>query len=597
MKKSVFFVLTILLVFSLFFVSAENSTETTKSKAVSCLRTEINSKKCSSLSTEEKIFSLLSVGLCESELIDDSLSNKCWPDSDCSVKTTAQAILALKQAGTGTSKSENWLLNQVGNFSSLEWFLQVDSLEPSSCTIKYSNTEYPFSIGEDQSLNGNVGNCLSIYDDYWFEISPSCYDQEFEISCESSFITSTLYKPSNSETFYVSGTTNSASGSGSTREEVGASCFLEDGVCSYEGTLWATLLLKYTNSNYSSFLPYLISMADSNSRYLPEAFLYKLTGYYKNDLILQQEENKWWSKSGDKFYDTAVALLPFQGTEVIEKTNAEQWLKEVQDANGCWQGNIRNTGFLVYSLWSTSPSFIDDDTLKKDCEGSGFFCLSSSVCASSGGDILTNYSGCSGSTICCSNQTNLESCAVLLGELCSSSEECVGGEFVKSLDSPSAKLCCVGGTCEVPEPTPSECELIGGTCKSSCGSGEEISSYTCDSGVCCMKKEFGFLWLIILLFVLVMLTVLGIIFREKLKLFLLKLKTKLKFKPKLPKGKTPTTSVTQNKLSPTPSSKVYPGAVQRTIIPNQPVKQLVRKPIPNKSEFDDILKKLKEIGK
>jgi hypothetical protein len=587
MKKKVFFILTILLVLSLFFVNAADAD--VKSKASSCLTAKIDANGCDSFSTEEKIFTLLATGDCKSELLDDSDGNECWPDNDCSVKTTAQAILALKQTGTNTDAAEDWLFEQVVDYSAIDWFLQVDSSNTTTCTVEYSDNEYTFTLNEDKTLNRNAGSCLTVYNDYWFRISSSCYDEEFAISCENSFLTSLLYKRTDSSTFYVSGQTNSASGSGTTRETVSSSCFEDDGACSYEGTLWASIVLQYARYNTTAYLPFLISMAEDNQQFIPESFLYSLTGNYKDELLLKQQENRWWAGSGDRFYDTGIALLPFQKNDIPEKTSAKAWLEEIQDEDGCWQGNVRNTAFLVYSLWSTSAPISSSPTENSDCEDLGFYCSSSSVCSSLGGNVLTNYTGCFGTNVCCDKKEDTNTCSEQGGELCSSDEQCIGGDTVDSSDSNSAKFCCVGGECESEQ---TECELYDGYCKTSCGSGEELSSYNCNAGVCCLPKQSNYLWLILLLSTLILLTGLGIIFRKKVQETFLKVKTKLK--TKFSKKKTATQSP---KLSQTPSSKVYPGAVQRTIIPNQQARAPARRPVRNQSEFDDILKKLKDIGK
>lgn len=591
MKKKVFFILTILLVLSLFFVNAAN--EDTPINASACLKTKINSQGCDALSTEEKIFSLLAIGECKEELQKDTRNGECWPRSGCSVRTTAQAILALRTSGVTTKDAEEWLIEQEADFSGIEWFLQVESQIPTTCTISYSDSEYSFSIGEDKKISSSAGACLSVYDDYWFKVSPSCYNKEFQISCENSFLTSLLYKKTYSPTFYVSGKTNSASGSASTTEKVSSSCFKENGVCNYEGTLWAAFVLQSLDYEINSYLPYLISGVEDNPRYLPESFLYSLTGDYKNELLLKQKE-EWWLESGDRFYDTAIALLPFRGSELTEKTKTKEWLSEVQGEDGCWQGNLRNTALLIYSIWSDAKNLsvgVEEISDEKNCQSSGYYCISQSSCTSAGGNVLTDYTGCFG-TVCCDKKPELKSCSVLDGELCSSDEECVGGNVEDSSDSTSGKFCCIGGSCEKKSSQDSECKMYGGYCKNSCGSGEEIADYECDSGICCMPKESNSLLLIILLSILIILVALGIVFRKKLKDFLLKIKTKL-FKNSKKKKNIP------NNLPRTPSSRIYPGAVQRRIIPTQQPSrtQPPKNPPSSPNEFDDILKKLKDIGK
>ena len=587
MKKKVFFIFAIALILCAFFVNAAE--DDVDIRATACLQSKVTDVSCDSLSTEEKIFTLLSIGQCRDELADDSDSDECWPDSGgCTIKTTAQAILAMKKAGSSIIEPRDWLLEHAIDFASLDWFLQVESSNTTTCTAKYSGGSHTFTINEDKTLSGNAGSCLSLYGDYWFRISSSCYDEEFTISCENSFLTSLLYKRTDSSTIYVSGKTNSAAGSGSTRETVSSMCFEDDGSCSYEGTLWAAIVLKSLNYNTTAYLPYLISMAEDNEEYIPEAFLYTLTGDYKNELLLKQQENSWWSVSGDKFYDTAIALLPFQNSDLAEKTASKNWLTEIQDEDGCWQGNVRNTALLLYSLWpkTTSVSYEDEN----DCEDLGYYCISSSTCTSLGGNIFSNYTGCFGTNVCCDKQEELQTCSAQGGELCSSSETCVDGTTVSSSDSNSAKTCCVGGTCEIEE---SECQIVGGYCKSSCASGEEESSYNCNTGVCCITKQSNYLWLIILLVLLIGLTALGIVFRKKLKDLFLKFKTKFKFNF----FKKKKTATPQQKLPQTPSSRIYPGGVQRTILPNQQQRAPMRRPPQKQSEFDDILKKLKEIGK
>jgi hypothetical protein len=575
MKKGIFFVFFVLLILSAFFVTAANQTET---RAYSCLENKVTDK-CSTLSTEEKIFSLLAIDRCKTELISDSLAGECWPNVGCKIKTTAQAILALNRVNADTLNAEKWLLSQTAISSDLDWFLQVEAEGKTSCTITTSGSSYSFTLNEDKTITGGTGTCFSVYNNYWFKISPSCYNSEFQISCHDSFLTSLLYKKKTSPTIYVSQKTNSASGEGTTIEKVSSSCFKEGTTCNYEGSLWAALVLKYRKYDVSPYIPYLIAMADENQKYIPESFLYSLTNNFRTELLAKQIENKWWSASGDKFYDTAVALLPFQNEQLAEKSNSISWLGEVQGTDGCWQGNIRNTAFLLYSIWPRKTAPVE---VTKDCESSGYYCMSSAACTDVSGTIMTDYTGCFGTNICCNKPKKLETCSEQNGELCHPDEDCLGGDIVSASDATGGKFCCVGGTCGVRER--SECELYGGSCKSVCSSDEKYASYSCLSGICCVpkpSKKINIL-LIIILSILIILVVIGIIFRKKLKIFF----------SRFGKGKAKPSA---GPRFPPSSQKIYPGAVPRRIIPQQ-ARAPVRRP-QGKSEFEDILKKLKEIGK
>jgi hypothetical protein len=589
MKKGALILLTFVLILSLFFASA--SSDTPEGKAYSCISSKITDK-CASLSTEEKIFSVLSVNKCRTELVADASNKGCWPKSGCRIKTTAQAILALNQADYNISKSEAWLISQNTSVENIDWFLQVESIGESketSCTASYSGEDYEFSINEDGTISDDAGSCLT-KENYWLKIEPDCYNEQFDISCTDSFLTSLLYKKAGSSTFYISDKTNSASGEGTTSEKVKAVCFSDGDSCDYEGTLWASVILKYKGKDVSSFVPYLVSMADENEEYLPESFLYSLTNNFRTELLAKQTEN-WWIASGDKFYDTAVALFPFQNEEsLVEKSNSKKWLEEVQGKDGCWQGNLRNTAFLLYSLWPQQTSeYVNESNQSipyvpstSKCEN----CMSKASCTELGGAELNNYTGCFGTNICCSKTKQIQSCAEQTGEICSSDEECSGGSFVSSSDSGSSKLCCIGGTCEVPASSGSECDINGGVCRSSCNSEEELASYVCPiSGLCCTSKKTSINILVILILAgLIALVIIGIIFRRKISEFFLRFKRK---------GK-PSSSSSGPRFPPTSSSRIYPGAVPRRIIPNPA--QRTPMPARNKSEFDDVLKKLKDIG-
>lgn len=589
-KKVFLFSLLIILLISVipFVLADENDTEEFKvNKAYDCLEEKVKDK-CSSLSCEEKIFSLLAVSECKNELIDDSIDNECWSKSGCKIKTTAQAILALNKEGVSTDEAETWLLSQNKTPPDVVWYLQIESPSSTTCSITYGGSEYSVVIGEDKKISSGAGSCLSLSEGaWWLTISSSCYDNEFEISCDKQFLTSLLFKKEKSSVIHVSENTNSASAEGTTKEKVNSFCFMQGGSCDYEGSLWAALVLDYLDYDISSYMPYLVTMADGNEKYLPESFLYLLTddSDYRVSLLEKQKTN-YWEESGDKFYDTALALYPFQYEEPQQKTSSKEWLLEVQDKGGCWKGNIRNTAFLLYSIWP-EDSIVEPITEEEDCEVDGHgYCMSSMSCQETGGTELTSYSSsCSGVNICCDKEKLLDTCEEMGGEVCSFSEEC-STSTIEALDTSE---CCLGYCSEPPQET--ECELNGETCKDECSEDEEESSYSCDYGkVCCVEKitpkpNYWWIWGLLILIVLVLL---GIVFRDKLRPYWFRF-----------------TSLGKSKTRGGPRSGFPPpfGMPPRRIMPRQifpprgPSQRApARTPRP-KGELDEVLKKLKEMGK
>ena len=597
-------------------ISDDDDEETRIAKAYECLEDRLG-EDCST-SVEENIFALLSTHRCQDEVEDESKSdNECWPKSSCTIKSTAQAILALDEVGEDTEDAQDWLLEHTLSPTDLDWFLEIESTNATTCSIYYGNSHYTINIGEDKKINTGAGSCLTLVQGgWWFRIAPTCYDQEFEISCDKDFLTTLLFQKDGSSTFHISQDTSSSSAEGTTTEKVGALCFSTKGTCDYEGSLWATLALNDVGVDIQEYIPYLITMSKEYPRYIPESFLYILTGYtdFRTDLLLKQKGN-YWDESGNKFYDTAMALYPFQYEDPAEKSQAKEWLLEVQGKNGCWDsGNIKNNAFILYSIWPelrnqyiSDPDGEDYDDLTSDssCENAGYFCMSSSLCQ---GKILIDYD-CLGSSKCCDTELAVEECVTQGGEICAANENCVGGVSADASDTDYGEICCIEGTCKVSGSSSGEqnsCELNSGTCKSyECNSNEEESVfYSCDNGdICCVsisseKKSYWWIWI---LFILIIIVALAIIFREKLKPYWYKLKSSFGKKSnssssisKRPPGFPPSRPMFGK---PTPRS-LQPRITPRRILPPKQPPQPKPPVQPKKNpEIEEVLKKLKEIGK
>ena len=351
-KVRLIFILVLFLVY-LLPLAASVVNQTAIDNGYQCLEDRIEEVTCAALSTAEKIFSVLAVNECKTELEDEVSSEGCWPFGACDVKTTSQAILAL--GSSGTTDAQDWLISQNKTPEEITWYLQIDTVDTSTCSISYDSNSYSIDIDEDKKLNASAGNCLILTPSgYWLEISGSCYEQEFEISCDQGFLTNLLFKKQDSPTIHVLEDTTSASSDGTTKEQVNSFCFSgADGTCDYEGSLWTVLVLDSLGKDVTPYLPYLITMAEENENFLPEAFLYSLTGSLDayTELTSRQFSSGYWQVSGDKYYDTALVTYFIQESS-NEWQEAETALLNDQQASGCWDSDdILNTAFILYSLW------------------------------------------------------------------------------------------------------------------------------------------------------------------------------------------------------------------------------------------------------
>ncbi len=605
----IFIVLTLIL-FSSFFVLAEDDEQSKVDQAYACLDDQITIKGCSSLSLEEQAFSLLASGKCQSELQSNSDNNGCWPDGNCNIKDTGLAVIALNRGCGNTNDAEAWLLSRKKTPTDLIWFLEIDASEQTQCTINYDGSDKTITIAEDKKISGNAGTCLSLaQSNYWLKIKDTCYEKNFTVSCNKGFVSTLLYKKTTGSTIYVSSETQSASAEGTTKHRVNSFCFSETSSCNYEGSLWATIALAKTNNDISGFLPYLIAMADesSNLKYFPSAFLYMLTDYdeYFTTIIDEQKPSGYWQVSTDannKFYDTALALLALYGLDADQMELGKSWLLEVQGEDGCWRNNIRDTAFILYALWpkSISVSGCGGGGDIDGCEDYNHFCVSPLECAQS--DLLSSFS-CQGADVCCSAQSAEQTCSEKQGIICTSTQTCTGAQVPAS----DATSCCQGSCIESAETT--ECEDASYSCRYDCLDEEEEKPYECSSAKkCCgastSSSSSWWIWLlIILLIILIVLVALAIVYRNQVKIWFFRIKNKFK------KGPGPTSSRPNQgpRFPPQP-----PAGMQRPrmFLPRgppgqQPIRQMPpRRPGPIRKvvskadqELEETLKKLREMSK
>ncbi len=631
------FVVAFIFLLLIAFSSAQEN-DTAIDNARNCLKDKIG-EDCDSLTTEQQIFSILSLGEyqnCKESFLSDanniSQNQECWPSAACKPKQTALALIALRDTGEAVSPAKNWLLNQTQIASDLIWFLQVESDSAVSCSVTYGGNDYDFKISEDKKISKDAGNCLKRSSgSYWYQIqgNSECLNHKYQITCDNVFKTNLLYKTQDSTTIHVSQIVHTGDTDDTLEEKINYQCFKKGGVCDFESSLWAVFVLSnYFGEDVSNYLPYLEASYKENSLLFPEAFLFGITNSkdYLNIILKDNFQGDFWSAgSGNKFYDTALAFSALQGGQYSEVESAKSYLKDTSNQNqdGCW-GSLVDTGFLLYAGgWgesispdpsNTSSNESENETSDFNCESSGFYCVeSSSTCTSSGGQVRSNFLCEQG--ICCSESPDFseETCEEQGGEFCQSNETCPFSRQISSFsDGESGDTCCEAGFCEQQElPKTTPCEQEGFDCKSKCGTDEKITDYSCgeDSAeVCCKPRsedtedtgdeEGKFPWWIFMLLFLIILVILAIVFRNKIKLFFFKIKSKFKSgkppkkpsRPRFPPGPRPPAH-----RPPMPPLRKRPQ--QQGVHPKQPPIKNSQGNSSKDKEFDETLKKLRDMSK
>jgi len=626
MKKRVPVLILLICVFSISLVFAANETTSSEvyEKGYDCLEDKLGDNCGSAASTEQATLSLMAIAYksslksdCKEALLDFEKED-CFSTSkaqSCEIKSTAQAVLALNYINKDVDDYIDWLLDKKQQTINLEWYLELDANEESICKISADGVgEKSFTMNANKRIIGS-SSCLSPAENgYFLKISNGCYNKNFSISCDKDFITTLLYKKAGSSVYYVSSKTHSSSAEGTTEERIKSYC-LGLSKCDYQGTLWGAIALSKAGEDVSPYIPYLTSMYDEevNRKYFPAAFLLMLTGAddYYVDVKNKQKQGKFWDESGNKYYDTALALASLDAFLVEEVTNAKEYLIEIQDSSGCWHSdNIRDTAFILYAGWPREATGDSIEPSKSGCSEFGYYCTSPTEC---GFEYTLDNFYCPGlSEVCCQVEPLELTCLEKDGIICSSDQECTGSEIIAS----DTNECCMDSCIVVS--TETECEEYGYYCSAVCEDSDEEKFYDCGFGRdrCCgettePEPEPSNWLIIILLIVLIILLILAIIFRNQLKIWFFKAKSKFKKgKGPRPTGRPPLTPQSSHPLfarpmpaRPRPAFRRRPPVPRgrplrgRPLMPRGPGRPAKQAPRPGDKDFEDTMKKLKEMSK
>jgi len=613
-KRVVAVLLVVVFLFSIIMVIAQEDDAGDKvEKAYSCLGEKLGDNCGDTSNTEQAAWNLFAMawnssynGDCKDSLIEKKKEN-CWGKTDtsnCNLKATAIAILALNYLGVDTEESVDWLISKRKLSRDLEWYLEIDANNETRCEISSGGrSATTITILENKQITGPTPSGLAkAYNDYWFRITN--IERNFTISCNENFITTLFYKRPGGNVFYIPGETHAAPAGDTTEEEVTSYCFALSSRCDYEGSLWAALAIQNSHEDPSPYLPYLTTLSEesSNRRYFPSTFLYLLTASddYYSTLVEKQKQSKYWKEGGDKFYDTALALLSLQGTDALETDNAKEYLLDVQDSNSCWGAN---TAFLLYAGWPKTPlssTPAGPITGPSYCTDFNYFCVASTDCELN--DQLDYYCPAF-NQICCVNEPQEQTCTEKGGNVCPSTQVCSGSQ-VPAADT---SYCCIGLCEEPPPPVENLCDTSGYFCRAECGEDQvekdSLSSY-CSPKICCATVEpvvddTSNFWIwIILLVILILLVVLGIVFKDKLRTVLFKKKTKVRPGP----GRGGRPGIPPPGFGrPRPPGMMPPRMMRRP--PGRPTgRPHLRRPAPRRGggkdkEFEETMRKLREMSK
>ena len=404
MKKrgSCLFLLVFFVILLASFANAETSPEINKTQAYEWLYEQMNSSSWNE-NVDEIALSILALGSGDYNLSDgiDKLRDLEYGGSNWgNIKDTSLATLALNNVGEDMEDETKWLKTQyVMAFTGGNWLIQVDTAHDGECTLNHDQTgiTHDFSI-----LEGKLTTTLceeSNWIDFERCISLVGINEDIEISCElgGTYSPSLIFQSSDEYYLFDQGK----------NMDLENGCFLTDqGSCSCEYSGYAAWVLdKLGEETYVN--PYLKFKCSQNIA--RNSFLYMLldssdTGPYSIWLKGAQWPDGSWGvdeeSAGEEEY-TALAILALKQKASSNSANirdASKWLATKQMEDGSWNGNIRDTAFILYVLYGKDyvPYIGDGDG--NYC-GDGYMddeedCEYDSHCNITGGEICTDSCEC-----------------------------------------------------------------------------------------------------------------------------------------------------------------------------------------------------------
>jgi hypothetical protein len=583
------------------------------------------------------------------KLIDKAKNNECWPSPTCDIKSTALAALALNIAGENTDNAAEWLLSKKTAYttSGITWLLQIDSEEATNCTIRYDSNYYTVLLNKERkySWSGKSSPCLIISSNgYWLEIAKSrdCLGKSYNVSCtqpQPAIVSlpyrsgSTLFVPSESQTTPAT-------------VSIKTICLGEGSLCQYEDTLWAAYALQKIGKNSSALIPYLVDQKDSNSKYIPEAFLYMITAKteYIDNLTSMQSRDGYWSDVGGngKYYDTALAAGAIKEFAESNFSQAKEWLIK-ENNQGKWgiTSELRDTAMVLAFVWASEVTalptneceevnaFTCRDSCLEDEEQTTDSCgLKSGVCCKPKGFEVQctttadcRKSGCNGALVKDDNG-NTGRCEYPAEVNCEDDFDNDGDTKIDYSDSDCSKTCSDkgGAECaqnEVCSTTPvkslDKAECCIGVCKSGaeatcaeqngydCKSGQKCDQYltASDTLTCCKtkcKSGSSIIYFIIIAAVLAIGAALFFLYKKGyLQRFLPKKKTP--FNAAMITGYRPPVKPLSPQMQPMQSPSQIKQPVNVNIKFQPPQQQSYQRPVRQESkELDETMKKLKKLA-
>ncbi len=369
-----------------------------------------------------------------------TLSNKCWPATNCQVKETALVLRALDEYSKTTDDVLAWFeSSQTPATATGDWYLEVITTGAGQCKVSYLATEKQVKVSV-----GHFPDCQnSTFFDLNVCLEPGLLNKnpsiDFTVNCAG------LASGTKIAMVYQSGTSYyliSEAATTQTTVSVRNACYgaTAKSPCAIEPGLYANWALKKARSTIT-VLPWL------EENYIKTNALQTALLYLSSENVDQLTSLKQMQSTDGSFdvniFSTAIAALALkEAGNTQEFESAKAWLILKQRQDGSW-GDIFTTSAVLYAIYDGEPITFRAVSAVTT-EG---VCNNNNVCETSFGE---NSFNCAADCFCgdniCDSTEDSSSCPADCGAAPSApTAVCGNGVCEATEDSSSCEVDCPKG--------------------------------------------------------------------------------------------------------------------------------------------------------
>ena len=321
----------------------------------------------SQASTEELSFATMvlnsQAGLSQLNSKMDS-QNGCFPKTNCNVRDTALATLALESMNQEINKQLKYLSDslKVASTNIDEWYIQVVANEEGACIIKYDEAPNGINFNFDDEGRLNDGSSWIRFN----QLNGFIFNKDIEkinVACDFASVPKISAIKIIGNSYYIIEEQNSKNAN----FELKNGCYASSpssGDCDDDSSFYASWVLDMLGSGITTE-NYLRDHADSNIEY---ALLSNINSQHIPNLLSRQMDD---GSFGESAYESSFAYHALKNSNYPdESSRIKNWIETNQNRDGRFGSSIKDTSAALYLIYN---NLLNDGDNEDESGGCAYF--------------------------------------------------------------------------------------------------------------------------------------------------------------------------------------------------------------------------------